>query len=207
MSAWPGKFVIGLTGNIATGKSEVRKMLEQLGAGGIEADALAHQSMKSQEPAFPQILAAFGQEILGEDGEIDRRRLGQIVFSDPHALARLEAIIHPEVRKKVEQIIRQAPEQVIVIEAIKLLEAGYPALCDSIWTTWSSPAVQMSRLVGQRGMSDALANQRIAVQPPQEQKIAAADVVLSNNRGLEELWQQVLENWNKLFLTDEIPAD
>jgi len=107
----------------------------------------------------------------------------------------------------VEQIIRQAPEQVIVIEAIKLLEAGYPALCDSIWTTWSSPAVQMSRLVGQRGMSDALANQRIAVQPPQEQKIAAADVVLSNNRGLEELWQQVLENWNKLFLSDEIPAD
>jgi dephospho-CoA kinase len=207
MSAWPGKFVIGLTGNIATGKSEVRKMLEKLGAGGIDADALAHQVIKSPEPAFPAILAAFGQEILGKDGEIDRRRLGQIVFSDPAALARLEAIVHPEVRKKVDRIIRESPEQVIVIEAIKLLEAGYPALCDSIWTTWSSPAVQLSRLVSQRGMSEALANQRIAVQPPQEEKLTAADVVIPNNRGLEELWQQVLENWNKLFQSGEVAAN
>ncbi|MCU0487736.1 MAG: dephospho-CoA kinase [Anaerolineales bacterium] len=207
MSAWPGKFVIGLTGNIATGKSEVRKMLEKLGAVGIDADSLAHQVMKSQQPAFPTILGAFGQKILGEDGEIDRQRLGQIVFADPVALAQLEAIVHPEVRKKVDQIIRNAPQQVIVIEAIKLLEAGYPASCDSIWTTWSSPAVQLSRLVSQRGMSEALANQRIAVQPPQEQKIAAADVVIPNNRGLEELWQQVLENWNKLFRSNEVPAD
>lgn len=182
-------------------------MLEKLGAGGIDADALAHQVIHSQEPAFPIILAAFGREILGEDGEIDRRRLGQIVFSDPAALARLEAIVHPEVRKKVDQTIRKAPEQVIVIEAIKLIEAGYPDLCDSIWTTWSLPAEQLSRLVSQRGMSEALANQRIAVQPPQEEKIAAADVVIPNNNGLEELWQRVLENWNKLFLMDETTAD
>lgn len=207
MSAWPGKFVIGLTGNIATGKSEVRRMLEKLGAAGIDADALAHQVMKSQEPAFPVILSAFGQEILGEDGEIDRRRLGQIVFSDPAALSQLEAIVHPEVRKKVEQIICKAPEHVIVIEAIKLLEAGYPVLCDSIWTTWSSPAMQLARLVGQRGMNEALAKQRIAVQLPQEEKIAAADVVIHNNSGLKDLWQQVLENWNKLFRSDEIPAN
>ncbi len=149
MSAWPGKFVIGLTGNIATGKSEVRRMLQKLGACGVDADALAHQVILKDEPAYNKVIDVFGQALLNSDGQIDRARLGQIVFVDPAALSRLEAIIHPYTRKMVDQMVRQATESVVVIEAIKLIEAGYPVLCDSIWVTYASEQVQLDRLTQQ----------------------------------------------------------
>jgi dephospho-CoA kinase len=94
MSAWPGKYVIGLTGNIATGKSVVRKMLEHLGAYGIDADALGHRAMAKGAPGYKPIVKTFGEWILGPDGQINRSRLGKIVFSDPEALAALESILH-----------------------------------------------------------------------------------------------------------------
>ncbi len=95
MSAWPGKFVIGLTGNIGTGKSVVRKMLEHLGAYGIDADALANRAIAKGSPAYQPVLDLFGKWILSADGQIDRAKLGRIVFSDPSALASLENAVHP----------------------------------------------------------------------------------------------------------------
>jgi len=198
MSIWPGKYVIGLTGNIATGKSEVRRMLEGLGAYGIDADLLAHHAIAKGEPAYQAVLAEFGSTILTPDGQIERTRLGQIVFSDPATLSRLEAIIHPEVRKKVDALIRQTQAAVIVIEAIKLLEAGYAPLCDAIWVTAAAYDLQLQRLMEQRKMSEELARQRIAAQTSQALKIAAAQVVIYNEKSLEDTWQQVFTQWQKI---------
>ena len=107
---WPGKYVIGLTGNIATGKSVVRKMLEHLGAMGIDADALSHQALAKGGPAYASVLKTFGEWLLNPAGELDRARLGQMVFSDPAALARLEAIIHPFVGQAVD-ILEGLPKE------------------------------------------------------------------------------------------------
>src|SRR5512145_153685 len=120
MSAWPGKYVIGLTGNIATGKSVVRKMLEHLGAYGIDADALSHRAIAKDAPGFKPVVDHFGKWILGEDGQVDRAKLGRVVFADPDALTQLEAIVHPLVRQAVDVLIRRSTQQVIVIEAIKM---------------------------------------------------------------------------------------
>src|SRR5512141_1238742 len=102
MSAWPGKYVIGLTGNIGTGKSVVRRMLEHMGAYGIDADALAHRAMANGAPGYGPVVAAFGSFVVEAGGEIDRTRLGRIVFNDPDALKILEGIIHPLVGQAVD---------------------------------------------------------------------------------------------------------
>ena len=135
MSGWPGKTVIGLTGNIATGKSVVRKMLEHLGAYGIDADALGHRAIAKGAPGYQPVLNTFGRWMLGPDEQIDRAKLARIVFSDPEALSRLEAIVHPLVRQAVDILVRRSKERVIVLEAIKLLESPLRGSCDSLWTT------------------------------------------------------------------------
>src|SRR5512138_1536032 len=103
---WPGKTVIGLTGNIATGKSIVRRMLEHLGAFGIDADGLAHRAMSPGAPAFQPIVDTFGKWIVGPDGQIDREKLGNIVFADPAALKQLEAITHPLISQVIDLLIK-----------------------------------------------------------------------------------------------------
>jgi dephospho-CoA kinase len=108
MSAWPGKFVIGLTGNIATGKSVVRKMLEHLGAYGIDADALGHRAIAKDAPGYQAVIDTFGRWILTPDGQIDRAKLAHVVFSDPDALVRLESIVHPLVRQAVDILIKRS---------------------------------------------------------------------------------------------------
>ena len=107
MSNWPGKYVIGLTGNIATGKSVVRRMLERLGAYGIDADDLSHRAIARGAPGYRKVLDAFGGWILDESSEIDRARLGGLVFSDPEALQQLETIVHPLVRQAIDVLIRR----------------------------------------------------------------------------------------------------
>lgn len=199
MSAWSEKFVIGLTGNIATGKSVVRKMLEHLGAYGIDADALAHRAMARGAPGYKPVVESFGKWVVAEDGQIDRNRLGRIVFSDPDALAHLENIIHPFVRQAIDVIVRRAPQKVIVIEAIKLLEGELHESCDAIWVVEAPKLIQASRLVEKRRMSEKEAMERIEGQNPQEDKIAAADVVINNGGSFEGSWQQVLNAWRDIF--------
>jgi dephospho-CoA kinase len=201
MSAWPGKYVIGLTGNIATGKSVVRKMLEHLGAYGIDADALSHRAMAQGAPGYQPILDTFGRWILAPDGQIDRSRLGRVVFSDPQALQRLEAILHPLVRQAVDILIRRSKQQVIVLEAIKLLESPLRQSCDTIVVACAPQAVQMARLIQKRNMSEEAARQRIAAQPPQEQKIAVASYVIHNDGSFEDTWRQVDATWQAIFHT------
>jgi dephospho-CoA kinase len=198
LSRWPGKYVIGLTGNIATGKSVVRKMLEHLGAYGIDADALAHRAMAKGAPGRSLLIKSFGEWILDEEGDIDRARLARLVFADPKALERLEAIIHPLVTHAIDVLVRRSKYEIIVIEAIKLIESGLASGCDAVWVVRAPGEVQVARLMQKRGLSDAAARQRIDAQPPQEEKVRAASVVISNAGSFEETWQQVQEAWSKL---------
>jgi len=199
VSAWPGKFVIGLTGNIATGKSVVRKMLEHLGAYGIDADALSHRAIAKDAPGYQPVIDAFGSWILTPEGQIDRTRLGKIVFSDSEALEELEAIIHPLVRQAIDLLIRRASHKVIVLEAIKLLEGPLREACDNIWVTTTPMEIQLRRLRLKRGFSAEVARQRITAQPPQAEKIGAADVVIKNGGSFEETWKQVLDGWKTTY--------
>jgi dephospho-CoA kinase len=204
MSAWPGKFVIGLTGNIGTGKSVVRKMLEHLGAYGIDADALANRAIAKGSPGYQPVVDLFGRWVLADDKQIDRAKLGRLVFSNPDALESLEKVVHPFVGQALDILIRRSPQSVVVVEAIKLIEAGLAEKCDSLWVTYAPQNQQISRLVQKRGLTEALALQRIQAQPPQEKKVTAANVVIRNDGTFENTWMQVVSAWNRLFPAAEV---
>jgi len=206
VSNWPGKYVIGLTGNIATGKSVVRRMLEHLGAYTIDADALSHRVISKGAPGYQPVLDKFGTWLLDKDGQIDRVRLGRLVFADGQALAALEDIIHPYVGQAVNLLTQRATQKVIVVEAIKLLESDLRTRCDSIWVTDAPQEVQIERLMRKRSLSRDEALQRIHSQSAQKQKLAAANVVVTNTGSYEDLWKQVNEAWKKLFPSQEPPA-
>lgn len=197
MSKWPGKYVIGLTGNIGTGKSVVRRMLEHLGAYGIDADALGHRAIARGAPGYQAVVSSFGRFVVGPDGEINRARLGRIVFGDPEAMSLLEQIVHPLVEQAIDLMVMRATQPVVVIEAIKLIEANLHRMCDSLWVTYAPPEVQLTRLVQQRKMNEVEARQRIGAQPPQEKKIAQAQVVIRNVSTFEDTWKQVNAAWKK----------
>lgn len=194
---WPEKYVIGLTGNIATGKSVVRKMLEHLGAYGIDADALSHRATAKGAPGYQATVDAFGKWILAPDGEIDRAKLGRLVFSDTEAMARLEDIVHPLVSQAIDVMVKRASQKVIVIEAIKLLESELRNFCDTVWVVNAPEEVQIQRLVEKRGMSRDEAAQRIHFQSAQHQKLAAANVVIQNTGSFEQTWQNVTAAWKQ----------
>jgi dephospho-CoA kinase len=198
ISKWPGKYVIGLTGNIATGKSVVRKMLEHLGAYGMDADALSHRAIARGAPGYQATLDVFGKWLLKADGEIDRARLGKLVFGDAEAMARLEDIVHPLVSQAIDIMVKRASQRVIVIEAIKLLESDLRNVCDSVWTVNVPEEVQIRRLMDRRGMSREDAAQRIHFQSAQQHKLSAAKVVIQNNGSFEETWKNVVKEWKKI---------
>jgi dephospho-CoA kinase len=197
VSKWPGKYVIGLTGNIGTGKSVVRRMLEHLGAYGIDADMLSHRAIAKGAPGYSSVVSTFGKYILGADGEINRVRLGRVVFGDPEALAMLEKIIHPLVDQAIDVMVQRSSQPVVIIEAIKLFEANLYRSCDGVWVTYAPPDVQLARLVQQRKMNEIEARQRIAGQAPQEKKVAQASVVIKNVGSFEDTWKQVTGAWQK----------
>ena len=199
MSArYPDKYLIGLTGNIATGKSLAREMLADLGAATIDADQVAHQVMRRGQPAHAAIVAAFGDRILDDAGEISRAALGAVVFADAHALRQLEGITHPAVRRRIDAQIRAATADVAVIEAIKLLEGALRHVVDSVWVVDAPPATQLARLVEQRGMSRAQAQQRIQAQNSQAIKLAAADVIIRNHGDIQATRAQVIRAWRSI---------
>lgn len=185
------RYIIGLTGNIGTGKSVVRQILQEFGAVGIDADAITHRVISRSGPAYQRVVEEFGRWILEPDGEINRGRLGKIVFNSSEALKILEGIVHPYVIQGVKLLISNSTSRVIVVEAIKLLETELRTLCDTIWVTVVTEEVQVQRLMSARSLSEAEALARIKAQPAQEEKIAAADVVISNDGTVKDLWLQV----------------
>lgn len=201
---YQGKLLIGLTGNIACGKSTVVRQLGHLGAHTIDADSLIHLILKKDGPAYQPVVDEFGPGILAADGEIDRRALGRIVFSDPEKLRKLEEIEHPIVRQVINEEIVNAAEPVVVLDAIKLIEVGWADKADAVWVVTCTREQQLERLMRTRGYSQEEAETRIDAQSPQEAKIARADVVIYNSGTKEQTRQQVTAAWEAFIASFRI---
>lgn len=201
MSPFENKYVIGLTGNIAVGKSVVRQMLQHLGAYTIDADGLTHQAMSPGAPAYQPVIDTFGKFILDPEGRINRARLGAIAFAIPEALTTLESLVHPLVGQAVVALGSRAKQRVIVIEAIKLLESDLSRMVDAVWVVDATVETQVKRLLDKRKMSLDEARRRIGAQPPQVDKITRANVIIKNDGSVEDTWKQVQSAWNSTVLT------
>ena len=208
-------FIVGLTGNIATGKSTVAGMLSALGACVIDADDLAHQAMQEGTPVWQQVVREFGTDILQSKGEIDRGELGRRVFADPEALHQLEEIVHPAVIGESERLLQELCAQaahssdgyrtIVVLEAVKLIESGMHQRCDEIWVVSCQREQQMQRLMQARGLSAADAGLRIDAQPPLREKLLHADVVIDNSGSLKQTRAQVLQHWERIKSEQAVP--
>jgi dephospho-CoA kinase len=207
VSRWENKYVIGLTGNIAVGKSVVRQMLQHLGAYPIDADALTHQAMLPGAPAYQPVIDMFGRFMLDSEGSIDRARLGALAFAVPAAMTTLEKIVHPVVGQAIQALISRARQPVIVVEAIKLLESDLAGMVDAVWVVDASAEMQYRRLLEKRKMSPEEAKRRILAQGAQADKINRADVIIRNNGNVEETWKQVQIAWNDLRQKAGTPTD
>lgn len=193
------KFVIGLTGNIATGKSTVRQMLASLGAFTIDTDALGHRVLQSNGAGYHAVLHLFGTGILDPDGEINRGRLAAIVFRHPAELKKLEAVVHPLVISAVNDLIAGAGQQVVVLESYPLFESGMNKLCDQVWMVTSDRGLQVERLIATRGLTRAEAEMRIDSQAHQSAKLDAADVILHNRSSQADLLLEIRQHWQSML--------
>ena len=202
MAAHQDRFIIGLTGNIGTGKSLVRKMLQHLGAYGIDADFLTHEALKPHGPAVEHVLHRFGSSILDSHGAVDRVKLAHIVFNDEKALDDLENILHPFVSIAAANIINHARLPIIIIEAIKLLDSDLADICDSVGVVEAPARVTFDRLSADRGMDRADIKQRLSIQSSPEIKKKRADVVIENSRDAYQTWLQVARAWDQMIVKE-----
>jgi dephospho-CoA kinase len=194
--------LIGLTGNIASGNSTVASLLIQRGAAHIDADALVHEMYLPGTEVTAALVEQFGNRILNNEGAIDRKALGAIVFRDPAALRFVESVTHPRVApmtmEKIQAILAERTPPAIVLEAVKLIESGRYKMTDSVWMVVSDPAVQKQRLMEKRGWSEAEALARLAAQPPIEPRLPYVHVLIENNGTLEALETQVEQKWREV---------
>lgn len=190
--------IIGLTGGIASGKSTVAKILAAYGAMVIDADQLAREAVQPATAACRQIVAAFGPGILLPDGNIDRKALGKVIFADPVARRRLEAITHPAIRNLAEQklaALHAAGAPVVFYMAPLLIEAGAADRVEEIWVVYVDRETQLARLIERDDITREEAEQRIAAQMPMEEKAAYGAVVIDNRGTPAETEQQVRDLW------------
>ena len=195
-------FVIGLTGGIGSGKSTVSDMLRAKGAALVYADQVGHEVYQPGTHVLDEIVAAFGQQVVAGDGQIDRRKLGGIVFSDPEARRRLNAIVHPPMRRLMAQRLdelRRQGERVAVLEAAILIEAGWIDLADEVWLTLVGPAEAARRLMARSGLSREDAEARIASQLSNQERLEHADVIIDTDCSLAEVARRVDELWDGLM--------
>ncbi|MEV5424023.1 dephospho-CoA kinase [Streptomyces cellulosae] len=190
---------VGLTGGIGAGKSEVSRLLVERGAVLIDADRIAREVVAPGTPGLAAVVEAFGEDILAEDGSLDRPRLGALVFNDPEKLATLNSIVHPLVGARSRELGEAAPEDAVVVHDVPLLtENGLAPLYDVVIVVDASPETQLDRLVRLRGMSEEDARARMAAQATREQRRAIADIVIDNDVPLDELERRVKEVWADL---------
>ncbi len=193
--------VIGLTGGIASGKSLVAQQLAEHGATVIDADTLGHETYRRGTETYDAVVAAFGSDVVGADGEIDRRALGAKVFADPASRRRLEEIVWPAMRSMMEARLTELRAQgtaVAVLEAALLIEADWLPLVDEVWLTAAAPETARQRLARRNNLTMEEAESRLRAQLPNEKRRPYADVVIENDGSLEELRGAVDEAWSKL---------
>ncbi|MGW5203110.1 dephospho-CoA kinase [Streptomyces griseoincarnatus] len=190
---------VGLTGGIGAGKSEVSRLLVERGAVLIDADRIAREVVEPGTPGLAAVVEAFGEEILAEDGSLDRPRLGALVFNDPDKLATLNSIVHPLVGARSRELEEAAPENAVVVHDVPLLtENGLARLYDVVIVVDASTGTQLDRLVRLRGMSEEDARARMAAQATREQRRAVADIVIDNDVPLDALERRIEEVWADL---------
>jgi dephospho-CoA kinase len=187
--------LIGVTGNIACGKTVVMTRLAELGATIIDGD-LVYRDLTGPDSELVQTLAVeFGSQIVNSDGSLNRPELGKIVFSDPVALRKLDHMTHPVILGEVFRRIESAKTDVVATDGIKLIESGLGDQCDEVWVVTCRPETQRARLIARNKISAEEADRRIAAQPPVSEKIARADVVIENDGTLEDLRSLVDAAW------------
>lgn len=193
--------VVGLTGGILTGKSTISGMLAQRGAVIIDADKVGHEAYKPHTRVWQELVDIFGRRILKQDGEIDRKRLAEIVFNDPQALARLNEIVHPQMHSMMrEEIERLGKEgvRVVVLEAAVLIEANWTDLVDEVWVAVAPEATAIQRLRNRTGLTEDQARARIRSQLSSEERAKHADVIINTDCELAEVEAEVEELWQRL---------
>ncbi len=194
--------IIGLTGGIASGKSTAAAYLGEKGASVIDADKLGHQAYEPDTDAFAQVVAAFGPEVVGADGQIDRKVLGGKVFGDPAALDRLTGIIWPEIGRLALaefEVARAArPDAPIVLEAAVMLEAGWEPMVDEVWVVIVEPDTAVARATARDGVEEEAVRKRIAAQLSNDERRAKADIVIDNSGDEAALLAQLDAQWKRI---------
>jgi len=193
--------VIGLTGGIGSGKSTVSKFLAELGAVIIDADKVGHEALKPDTEAWREVVAAFGRQILTPDGDINREKLGEIVFRNPESLSRLNQIMHPRMYDIVKAQLEGYRKQgvgVVVLEAPLLIEANWTSLVDEVWVTVAPQSTVLGRLKEKLGLSEPESLARIHSQLPSEERVKHADVIIDTDCDLDELRAKVEKLWEGL---------
>ena len=190
---------VGLTGGVASGKSRVSALLEELGAVVIDADVLAREVVARGTEGLTKVVAAFGPEVLTPEGDLDRSAMGAIVFADPDRRRVLESIIHPRVRARGAEIEAEAPAGAVVVHDIPLLaETGQGNAFDAVIVVDAPTSLQIERMVEQRGMSRDEAESRVAAQATREERLAIATYVVDNTGTLDDLRARVAEVYERL---------
>ena len=191
---------IGLTGGIGSGKSAASRILGILGAGLIDADLVGHASYRSGTEGFEKVTKAFGNDLIGDDGEIDRKKLGPIVFSEPDNLNKLNAILHPIIYSMIKTELtnmENSGEQVAVVEAAILIEANWQDLFDELWVVDADKEEVIRRLIDRNNVTRDQALERIESQMDRVERNGYADAVIENNGGLLELENNISRLWNE----------
>ena len=191
-------FVIGLTGGIGTGKTEVTHVLRELGAVVIESDKVAHLSYRPGTDAYDEIIDQFGKEVLDDSGVIDRGKLGGLVFAGPDLRIQLEKIVWPAVRSWITERLIQEKERgtkIIVIEVPKLFEAGWEDLADAIWTVEAPSSAIAQRVNVRSNVSETEKNARVQAQITRAERAKRADLLIENSAELADLRERITNLW------------
>ena len=199
--------VIGITGITGSGASTVAGFLEELGGMVISADRLAHEAVKKDQPAYVEIIELFGKEVLQEDGEINRKALGKIVFGDKTKIKMLEDIVHPVVVRQIEKLVVSCKKAFAVIDAPLLTESGLDVLCDETWCVTAPNEERLARIMKRDGIDKTAALMRLESRRDEHELMGKADFVLHNLGDFTELKKQVCQRTNTWGSNEMGPED
>ena len=194
--------VICLTGGLASGKSTATKFLAQQGAQVIDADRLGHRAYDPGTQAYRQVIETFGEEVVGDDNQIDRKVLGSKAFAQPAALKQLTDIVWPEIRRlavmEIAGFEALYPDGIIILEAAVLFEAGWEDMGEEIWVVVADREVAIDRAMSRDGASREAVEQRLNAQLSNEERVSRADLVIDNSGAAEQMQRQLADNWTRL---------
>ncbi len=185
------KLVVGLTGGIASGKTAASRCFEKLGVPVIDADVIAREVVEPGSRALEEIVEQFGREVLDDTGRLDRSKLRQLVFGDPERRRVLEQLLHPEIRRRMQQMIADCHDDYVVLAIPLLLEAGQTRLVDRVLVIDAPESVQLARAVERDGSSEKMIKDIMAAQLPRKQRLARADDIIENSGSIQDLCERV----------------